>query len=44
MPDIDTEMTLVPSLQGRCILRFEKNAANSSNSLHVKLMFVVFGW
>src|SRR5262249_59985303 len=32
--DVDTEMTLVPSLQGRCILGLEKDAADASDSLH----------
>ena len=35
--DIDAEMTLVPSSKYRCILRLEKDAANTSDSLHVNL-------
>jgi hypothetical protein len=39
--DIDGEMTLVPSLQRRCILCLEKDAADASDSLHVNLRWVV---
>jgi hypothetical protein len=31
-------MTLVPSLQRRCILCLEKDAADASDSLHVNLL------
>ena len=43
MMDIDGEMTLVPSLQRRCIPCLEKDAADASDSLHVNLRCVVFG-
>src|SRR5690348_5674482 len=39
--DIDSEMTLVPRLQRRCILCLEKNAADASYSLHVDLLCAV---
>src|SRR5437868_1592458 len=42
--DIDSEMTLVPSLQCRCILCLEKDAADASDSLHVNLGYAVLGW
>src|SRR3954464_11275571 len=48
--DIDAEMSLVPSLQCRCILCLEKDAADASDSLHVNLrcgvvgVSIVCGW